>query len=184
MRIITGIAKGRKIIAPEGMDTRPTSDRVKESVFNIISKKIYGARVLDVFSGTGNLGLEAISRGADWCTFVEKNKITYKILLQNINNLGFKEKCDTYNRDAFDVLEMLGKNSGKYDIIFLDPPYSNGLVEKAIIEINAKGFMSDEGIIMSEYDENDVIPENLNGIKIYRTEKYGRTKISFWAKED
>lgn len=184
MRIITGIAKGRKITAPEGMDTRPTSDRVKESLFNIISKKIYGARVLDMFSGTGNLGLEAISRGAEWCTFIEKNNATYKILLENIDNLGFKEKCDLYNRDAFDVLEMLGKKSDKYDIIFLDPPYSKGLVEKAIMGISEKSLMDDEGIIMSEYDENDIIPEDINGIKIYRTEKYGRTKISFWAKED
>lgn len=184
MRIITGIAKGRKIIAPEGMDTRPTSDRVKESVFNIISKKVYGARVLDLFSGTGNLGLEAISRGAEWCTFIEKNKITHKILLENVNNLGFSEKCEVYSRDAFDVLEMLGKNSEKYDIIFLDPPYSKGLIERAIIKISENSLINNKGIIMSEYDENDVIPENINGINIFRTEKYGRTKISFWTKED
>jgi 16S rRNA (guanine966-N2)-methyltransferase len=184
MRIITGIAKGRKILAPEGMDTRPTSDRVKESVFNIISKKVYGARVLDLFSGTGNLGLESLSRGADWCTFIEKNKNTHKILIENINNLGFKDKSQVYNNDAFEVIEMIGKNTTKYDIIFLDPPYSKGLIEKAILKIDEINLINSDGIIMSEYDENDVIPEAINNFKIYRTEKYGRTKISFWNKED
>jgi 16S rRNA (guanine966-N2)-methyltransferase len=183
MRIITGIAKGRKILAPEGIDTRPTSDRVKESVFNRISKKIYGARVLDMFSGTGNLGLESLSRGAQTCTFIEKNKNTHRILVENITSLGSKENSEVYNNDAFDILEKIGRNAAKYDIIFLDPPYSKGLVEKAILKINEIDLLDDGGIIMSEYDENDVIPESLNNIKIYRTEKYGRTKISFWNRE-
>jgi len=96
MRIITGIAKGRKIMAPEGMDTRPTSDRVKESLFNILDNKIdiYEKKVLDLFAGTGNLGIEAISRGAVMCTLIEQNKNTFKILKENINTLNFNEKSE------------------------------------------------------------------------------------------
>lgn len=183
MRIITGIAKGRIIKAPDGLNTRPTSDRVKESLFNIISKKIYGARVLDLFSGTGNLGLEAISRGAELCTFVESNNSTYKILAFNIESLGFIANTELYKRDAFDVLETLGESNKKYNIIFLDPPYSMGLVEKSIKKISELMVLEENGIIVSECDEKDIIPENIYDIKIYRTEKYGRTKIYFWNRE-
>lgn len=183
MRIITGTAKGRVIIAPEGQDTRPTSDRVKESLFNIISKKIYSARVLDLFSGTGNLGLESISRGAEACTFVEKNNNTYKILSMNIEKLGFISNSELYKGDAFDVLETLRKNNRKYDIIFLDPPYSMGLVEKSIKRISELMLLDKNGIIISECDEKDSVPESIYNIKIYRVEKYGRTKIYFWRDE-
>jgi 16S rRNA (guanine966-N2)-methyltransferase len=183
MRIITGIAKGRIIKAPEGLNTRPTSDRVKESVFNIISKKIYGARVLDLFSGTGNLGLEAISRGAEVCTFVESNNLTYKTLSLNIETLGFVSNSELYKGDAFDVLGKLGKDNKKYDIIFLDPPYSLGLVESSIKKISTLMLLDKNGIIISECDEKDIISDNINDIKMYRTEKYGRTKIYFWNKE-
>lgn len=184
MRIITGIAKGRAIKAPEGENTRPTSDRVKESLFNIISKKIYGARVLDMFSGTGNLGLEAISRGAEVCTFIENSNNTYKVLSMNVESLGFVSNSELYKGDAFNVLERLGRNNKKYDIIFLDPPYSMGLVEKSIKRINELMILEKNGIIISECDEKDIIPENIYDIKVYRVEKYGRTKIHFWNKED
>lgn len=183
MRIITGIAKGRAILAPEGLNTRPTSDRVKESLFNIIAKNIHGARVLDLFSGTGNLGLEAISRGAEKCTFVENNNSTYKILSMNIEALGFVSSSELYRRDAFEVLELLGKEKKKYDIIFLDPPYSRGLVESSIKRISELMILDDNGIIISECDEKDTIPDNINDIKVYRNEKYGRTRIYFWNKE-
>jgi 16S rRNA (guanine966-N2)-methyltransferase len=184
MRIITGIAKGRRIKAPEGMDTRPTTDRVKESLFNIISKKIFEAKVLDLFAGTGNLGLESISRGAHKCTFVESTKATLKILRENIEGLDFQDKSEVYSQDAFAALKILSRNNEKYDLIFLDPPYSKGFVNKAIKEIDELDLLSDDGIVVSEYDMIDPIPDSIGKIKIYRTEKYGKTKISFWSKED
>lgn len=183
MRIITGIAKGRKIKAPEGLSTRPTADRVKESLFNIISKRIFEARVLDLFAGTGNLGLEAISRGAKMCTFVDSSKSSFKILKENIETLNFQNKCEAYNSDAFSALKQFGKRDIKFDLVFLDPPYSKGLVEKAVEEIYNQNLLSDGGIIVSEYDQNDNIPERIGNIRIYRTEKYGRTKISFWRED-
>ena len=183
MRIITGSAKGRVVKAPEGENTRPTSDRVKESLFNIISKKIYNSRVLDLFSGTGNLGLEALSRGAKNCTFIEKNNDTYKILSFNVENLGFALNSEMYRRDSFEVLETLGKNNRKYDIIFLDPPYGLGFVEKAVKRIAELKILDKGGIILSECDEKDSIPEKIYDLRIYRTEKYGRTKVYFWCEE-
>lgn len=105
MRIITGIAKGRKLTAPEGNNTRPTLDRVKESLFNIISNQISDSKVLDLFAGSGSLGLECISRGANLCIFCEKDKNTFKYLKENVINLGFSSSCELYNHDAFFVLK-------------------------------------------------------------------------------
>lgn len=184
MRIITGIARGRIIKAPEGMNTRPTSDRVKESLFNIISKKIKNSTVLDLFAGTGNLGLESISRGAEKCTFVENNKNAYKNLKENIELLKFQDMSETYFQEAFTTLKTLQKINQKFDIIFLDPPYGKGLIESSIKEINNLEILNPEGIIVSEYDAEDIVPESIGEIKIYRTESYGRTKISFWTKEE
>lgn len=184
MRIITGIARGRMIKAPEGMNTRPTSDRVKESLFNIISKKMRDSTVLDLFAGSGNLGLESISRGAEKCTFVENNKVAYKTLKENIDLLKFQDMSETYFQEAFTTLKTLHMLNKKYDIIFLDPPYGKGLIESSINEINNLELLNNEGIIISEYDAEDNVPDSIGEIKIYRTESYGRIKISFWTKEE
>lgn len=181
MRIITGSAKGRKLRAPEGLDTRPTADRVKESIFNIIASKIYDAKILDLFAGTGNLGLEAISRGSNECTFIEFNKNTFNILNENIKVLEFNEKSKSYNNDAKAALSILHKKEEIFDVIFLDPPYGKKLIETSIIDIDKFNMLDNGGIIISEYDINDVIPDVIGKIKIYRTEKYGRTKVSFWT---
>lgn len=182
MRIITGSAKGRKIKAPEGLDTRPTADRVKQSIFNIIALKIREAKVLDLFAGTGNLGLEAISQGASSCTFVEHNKTTFGILNENIEMLNFNSRVEKYNGEAIASLGNLANKGRDYDVIFLDPPYGKGLIEAALIEIDKKNMLTQDGLIVSEYDVNDVIPEKIGGLKIYRTIKYGRTKISLWER--
>jgi 16S rRNA (guanine966-N2)-methyltransferase len=181
MRIITGIAKGRKIKAPSGMDTRPTLDRVKESIFDILACKIEGKNILDLFAGTGNLGLEAISRGANKCVFVENNRDTYKILQENVTSLGFQKECELYNRDSFTSLKFFHNNNNTFDIIFLDPPYGKGYIEKAISVIDGEDLLNDDGIIVCEYDEKDLIPDTVGKIRSYRTEKYGRVKISLFT---
>lgn len=184
MRIITGIAKGRRIKAPEGLNTRPTSDRVKESMFNILSNRYSFENVLDLFAGSGNLGLEAISRGAKKCVFIEQNKEAYNTLVENIKSLKFENNSEYYRQDAFVALEILSKRGEKFDLIFLDPPYGKGLVEQSIKLIDSKGLLRDGGVIVSEQDVNDVLPENINEIKRIRLEKYGRTTVAFWSKED
>ncbi|MEF9933663.1 MAG: 16S rRNA (guanine(966)-N(2))-methyltransferase RsmD [Clostridium sp.] len=183
MRIISGSAKGRKLKTPEGLDTRPTSDRVKQSVFNIILKHIFDARVLDLFGGTGNLGIESISRGCENCVFCEENKKSFEILKENVKTLGFEDKASIYNRDGFKVLKQLADENKQFDVIFLDPPYGKGLVEKSIGEIHRFNLLSDDGIIIAEYDNVDNLVEKIGDITVYRTEKYGRIRISFFKKE-
>ena len=181
MRIITGIAKGKKIKAPYGMDTRPTLDRVKESLFDILSDKIAGKKILDLFAGTGNLGLESISRGALSSIFVESNRDTYKILEDNVTSLGFQKESILYNKDSFTSLKLFHDSNITFDVIFLDPPYGKGYVEKAINIIDRLNLLNDNAIIVCEYDVKDLIPDTVGKIKAYRTEKYGRVKISFFT---
>lgn len=184
MRIITGIARGRVIKAPEGLNTRPTSDRVKESMFNILTYKYSFDNVLDLFAGSGNLGLEAISRGAKKCIFIEQDKNSYNVLLENIKSLKFDAQSETYKQDAFLALDLLMKRNMKFDLIFLDPPYGKGLIEKSIQKISQNNLLSDKGVIVSEQDEKDIVPEKIDDIVKVRQEKYGRTIISFWVKEE
>ncbi len=182
MRVISGTARGRKLKANEGLDTRPTSDRVKESVFNIILRYVFDAEVLDLFGGTGNLGIEALSRGAKHCVFVEQNKKSCDILRENVVGLGFKDSSDIYQTDAFSALTKLNSNKAKFDLIFLDPPYGMGYVEKAIKEIDKLDLLSEDGLIVSEFDNVDVVPEEIGEFKIDRVQKYGRVRIAFWKR--
>lgn len=180
MRIISGTMRGRNIKTPTGETTRPTADRVKESVFNIISKRLYNSVVLDMFSGSGNIGIEAISRGSSQCVFIEKDPSSYKILMENIESLGIKDKTMLFNGDSFLTLGLLNKKGMKFDLIFLDPPYFKNLIPKAVESINKYGLLNEGGIIISEYDSTESIDEKIGNLGIYRSEKYGRIKISFW----
>lgn len=185
MRIITGYAKGKKLKAPEGLTTRPTADRIKESVFNIISPNIFDSNVLDLFAGTGGLGLECVSRGCRNCTFVEKDKKAFKILDQNIKSLRCDDKVKYYNMDSFLFLKKYSNLNNTYDIVFLDPPYFGNLIEKSINEIYNLNLLSENGIIISEYDTKEKMPEYIASINRYRDVNYGRTTVSFWNfKED
>lgn len=111
MRIISGSARGRKILSPQSSVTRPTLDRIKESIFNIIQNQVYGSRVLDVFAGTGSLGLEAASRGAKFSYLVDKSPETYPLLRENIKNLKFEDLCKSFNMDAYSALEEFARKS-------------------------------------------------------------------------
>lgn len=183
MRIISGSAKGRKLKAPEGLDTRPTTDRVKESLFNIILKYVFDAEVLDLFSGTGNLGLESLSRGANSCVFVEGNKKAYGILNENINDLGFKSQSKAYNKDAFSMLKQLAVEEKKFNLVFLDPPYGKGYVEKSIENLDKLDLLSEDALIVSEADNVDNVLTKIGNLEVYRECKYGRVKIYLWRRE-
>jgi len=182
LRIIAGDAKGRKIAAPPGMDTRPTSDKVKGALFNILGSKVLGARVLDLFGGAGNLGLEAISRGAEQCIFVDNSLCSVKIIHQNINTLGYEKFCEVYRRDAFSALDILEKRGAKFDIIFLDPPYHRDMVPMAIKKISQCRILEDNGVIVAEHDAKDFIPEQILDLILVKTYFYGSTGISLYKR--
>lgn len=184
MRIISGTGRGKRLKAPEGLNTRPTSDKVKESVFNIIQSYIMDSNVLDLFSGSGSLGIEALSRGASHCMFIEKNRDSYKIIKENIKSSGFEDRSELYLNDAYVALDLMGKKGKKYDVVFLDPPYSKEMVPLAIQKLYENDIVDKDGIIISEHDDKEVIPEKVSGFINTRTKKYGRTIICIWKMED
>ena len=153
MRIVAGQFRGRPLAAPEGRDTRPTSDRVREAVFNILEHGIAGfsfagIRVLDLFAGTGALGLEALSRGAAYCLFVEEDAATRGLIRRNIETLGLTGTTKVFRRDATD-LGPAGSRGG-FQLMFLDPPYERGLAERALMSAAAGGWLAAGAIAVIE----------------------------------
>lgn len=185
MRIIAGLAKGRRLLSPEGNGTRPTLDRVKESMFSIIQLKVPNSRVLDVFAGTGSLGLEAVSRGASECYLVDKGAKTYSYLKENVANLNFSDRCICFNMDSYEVLKLLSKKDKVFDIIFIDPPYMKDMIPKAIEMIDEESLLDKEGIIVTKIDTSEDIYEGSKNIKLKDCRKYGNTTVCFYYfKED
>ena len=173
MRVISGSARGRKLIAPPGLDTRPTTDRVKESVFNIISPYLPADMVLDLFSGSGALGIEALSRGCAHGIFVENQKPALDATIQNISLARVSDRAEVVRGDA---LTYLGRTNRKFDIIFLDPPYNTGLLNKAVAKIAENKLLSENGIIVAESEHMGEEPEN-EFFDIIKRVKYGKTAV-------
>lgn len=180
MRIIAGLARGRRILSPIGMDTRPTLDRIKESIFNIIQNKVRNSITLDMFSGTGSLGLEAASRGAKHCYLIDKGKETYSFLKENIEKLGFNNICESYNMDSYDSITMFSKKGIVFDIIFIDPPYLKDMIPPAIEMIDDTNILSRDGIIISKIDSSENLYNGNNNIVLYDFRKYGNTTVCLY----
>lgn len=181
MRIISGTAKGRKLLAPNGYETtRPTLDRVKESMFNIIQNRVFASKVLDVFAGTGSLGLEAASRGAKECVLVDRSPETYGYLHKNIENLNLKSICRSLNMDSYDALTKLGENGEVFDIIFIDPPYLKNMIPKAVEIIEELIMLNEDGIIVTKIDTKEELYEGTENIVLSDHRKYGNTTICFY----
>ncbi|MCM0648715.1 16S rRNA (guanine(966)-N(2))-methyltransferase RsmD [Clostridium swellfunianum] len=180
MRIISGEAKGRKLLSPEGMGTRPTLDRVKQSIFNIIQHKTVGAKVIDVFAGTGSLGLEAVSRGAAECYLIDKGDSTFKFLKQNVENLIFSDRCTCINTDSYAALKEFGKKGLVFDLIFIDPPYSKEMIPPAVEIISEKNLLSKDGLIVSKIDSSEEIYTGNEKIELFDHRKYGNTTVCFY----
>jgi len=177
MRVITGTARGRRLNEPKNMEIRPTTDKVKESIFNIVQFDIEGRRVLDLFAGTGQLGIEALSRGAKSADFVDESTEALKIVRSNLDDCKLKGGVV---RD--DALSFLG-HCGKYDIIFLDPPYKSNLMDIVLGKIIQFDILSDSGIIICETDSETELSPLKEPYFIGRTYKYGKVKLTVCGKE-
>lgn len=172
VRVITGTARGRSLRTLEGEDVRPTTDRVKEAMFSVIQFEIEGRRVLDLFAGSGQLGIEALSRGAERATFVDSSKESVAVVKENLQKTGFSSKADVVRTDALSFLRM---NAGTFDTAFLDPPYSTGLLEKALDSIGE--FINPGGIVICEHPKGDELPDGTGGLE--KQKEYSFGKISF-----
>ena len=176
MRVITGSARGRKLKTLEGDSVRPTTDKVKESIFNIIQFDIEGTRVLDMFCGCGQLGIEALSRGAASAVFVDISRASIAVTEENLTTTGFRSMSKTVLANS---LEYLDRTSEIFDIAFLDPPYHAGIMEAAIERVAPH--MADGGIIVCETGEREVLPEDIEGFTSKRY-KYGKIALTVYRK--
>lgn len=182
MRVITGTARGHKLKAPKGMATRPTADRVKEALFNMLEHKVLNSRFLDLFAGSGSIGIEALSRGASQAVFIEKNTPAWQIIRENLNHTGLTDRAETYRQDAVTALDMLGKKGRTFDLIYVDPPYLKGYEENVLRKIETCGLLAEEGIVAVESSKNDLLPEQVGQLIIVRREKYGDTLLNFYRR--
>ena len=167
MRVITGSARGRKLRTLEGKDVRPTTDMVKEAMFSIIQFDIEGRKVLDLFAGCGQLGIEAISRGADFVTFVDKSKQSIDVINDNLKTVGFAQNSKIVNKD---YAAFLSGCTDKFDIVFLDPPYAAGIVPTVLEKIMPN--LKDTSVVICETG-NDILDSIPSQYEVVKNVKYG-----------
>lgn len=180
MRIISGVCRGKKLNTLDGDNTRPTLDRVKESVFNILQNYFADKNVLDLFAGSGALGLEALSRGAEFCAFVDSSKSAVRVIESNIKACRLEEKSEVYLGDFQSAISKF--RNKRFDIVFLDPPYHKGLgVEALKLLYDAT---SDEAVVILETDGDEEVFECVGGFAKYDLRSYGRVKVAFYRKCD
>lgn len=177
MRIITGTARGRKLVSLPGEDTRPTAERVKEAVFSIIQFEVEGRRFLDLFAGSGQMGLEALSRGAASAVLVDSAKPAVEVIRQNAASTGLEQNAQVV---AADYQPYLLGCKGSFDIAFLDPPYSKGILPKALELLVPH--MSDSGLILCEHRKTDEMPAAVGPFTLRRQYRYGQTLLSAYRK--
>ena len=180
MCVITGKARGINLKTPEGLQTRPTADRVKEALFSIIQFDIPGARVLDLFGGTGQLGIEALSRGAKSATFVDASNTACNLIRENLKRTRLQEESRVI---CSDYLAFLGRCSEKYDIIFLDPPYAEVFLENALNRITEIDILQSGGIIITERPLEKELSMDFPGYSRSKDYKYGKVLLTIYRKD-
>ncbi len=179
MRVITGSARGRKLETLSGDDVRPTTDKVKEAVFSAIQFDIEGRSFLDLFAGSGQMGIEALSRGAKSAVFVDKSRKSVDIVRKNLNTAGFYDKAKVFHADSLTFIDSITE---MFDIVYLDPPFGTGLLQKALPKIAEK--VKKTGVIIAENEENDVILHKYGEFMLDRQKHYGKIKITMYRHKD
>ena len=181
MRVIGGEFRGRRLRAPRGITTRPTSDRVRESLFDILAPRVRGASVLDAYAGTGAVGIEALSRGADSCVFVESDRAAARIVAENIAALGLERRSTVVIRPFAEASASLAREGRAFDLIYLDPPYGAGELLRALRLCAGGGLLRPGGRLIAEHDARLATPEREDPLRLDREVRYGGTRLSFYA---
>ncbi len=183
MRVIAGSARRLNLKAPKGMDTRPTTDRVKESLFNMLNPDLYGCVFLDLFSGSGGIGIEALSRGAAKAVFVDRSPVCAGIIKENLDFTRLAENAEVIQSDVFAAVKKLGDRGEKFDIIFMDPPYLEGFYIPVLAEIRKAGILSEDGYVVAECSKDHRLP-SVEGYEIIKERKCGPAVMTFLNLEE
>lgn len=179
MRVIAGKYRGRQLVGFNGPHIRPTTDRVKETVFNILAPDIDGARVLDLFSGTGNLGIEALSRGAAWVDAVEQHPASLKIIRANLEKLGIEEGIRVHGMDVFKYLQRYAGQA--YDVILIDPPFTQKWADRVMDELSRSAVFSDTTTVMIEASSQETVEKAYGRLQQYKERHFGDKIVFFFT---
>ena len=183
VRVISGSARGLKLNTPGDDRVRPTTDRVKESMFNIIQDRVYDSQVLDLFAGSGALGIEALSRGASQAVFCDNSLDSIKIIKSNIEKAKVVDRSQIVSGDFKRCLRDMEAKNQSFDMIFVDPPYYEGLFEEVLDTIRSCKILKKDGIVIVEHDAKKPIGQ-VEGLEVYKEKKYGITMLTFYCLED
>lgn len=183
MRVISGIYKGRKLKAPEGMKVRPTSDRLRETLFNVISSGVKGARFVDICAGTGAVGIEALSRGAAHVTFIEQNRQAAQVLEDNLKNCGISENVKVIHREAITTLKYFNQHFLQFDYFYLDPPYDSDLYSQVLWTLAKSKLIAEEGLVIVEHRKKIELHPNYDHLRPYREIEQGDSSLTFFSME-
>lgn len=184
MKVIAGLAKGKQLKFPKnskGKRIRPLTSAAKEALFNILAPRISGSFFLDLFAGTGAVGIEALSRGAELAIFVELERKIADTIRQNLEITGFSDKAEIYNLDALKAIQLIDRNKGKFNIIFIGAPYGSSILEKALAGISVSQIVGQDGIVIAEHRSRDPVKDSYGGLIKYRDARYGDTMFSFYS---
>ena len=180
MRVIAGSAKGRGLKTLAGKNTRPTTDKVKEAIFNILTPYLQGGTVLDLYAGTGGLSIEALSRGMSYAVLVDHNRQSLEIIKENLVSCGFSEVAEVYKNDAERALKALAKRGIKFDLVFLDPPYRRVNYQQLLEKFRQFELVKSQGIIVVEHDANELLAEMADSYSVIKRVSYGQIGLTVY----
>lgn len=181
MRVISGKAKGIRLKVPKrGKKLRPLTEQAREALFNILGEKVVGSCFLDLFAGTGAVGIEALSRGAKIAIFVEFNRSTVSTIRQNLELTGFSERAEVYAVDVIRALNLFNNKGAKFDIVFMGAPYDCPILEKALLKFSETDILKQDGILVAEHRKQYKLQAEYGKLKVFREARYGETVLSFY----
>ncbi len=184
VRVVSGIKKGLHLKAVPGSSTRPTTDKVKEAIFNIIGPYFDGGVGLDLFGGSGGLGIEALSRGIDKMIFVDRDQKAIQTIKGNLETCRLQDQAEVYRNDAVRALKAIVKRDIKFDVIFLDPPYKQQKLTELIEEISKHQLLTNDGVIIAEHDSEVLLEKSIGNFELVRHEEYGIIGVSIYRYEE
>ena len=183
MRVISGLYKGRRLKALEGVQVRPTSDRLRETLFNVLAGAVQGARFVDICAGTGAVGIEALSRGAAHVTFLESNRRASQLIESNLQHCGITENYKVVNRDAIATLKYFAQHLMQFDYFYLDPPYDSELYSQVLWTLSKGKLIAEEGLVIVEHRKNHELLPNYDFLRPYRQIAQGDSCLTFFSME-
>lgn len=183
MRVIGGTKKGRKLLLPSNKAIRPMRDMVRMALFNILGERVEGSRFLDLFAGTGSVGIEALSRGAKYAAFVDNSAGAVRLIRKNLENLDLQDRAKVYQMDALEVIKFFEHREHKFDLIFIGPPYGKGLVEKTLLKLATSSILAPGSIVVTEIFKKETLKDQYGNLKLFIEREYGDNLLKFYEIE-